>query len=131
MTPVHRRLAANVLMVDLDAEMRTVRAELAAGHGRIARTLVKEGPLRLTLVGLAPGGALHEHRTEAPITIQLLEGEIVLEANGESRTVTAGSLAALESNVPHAVRAPNGAFLLLTVAAQSPAGDQSRTAAPG
>jgi hypothetical protein len=57
MTPVHRTLQGDVLAFDLAHEMRTVRDELAAGHERIARTLVKEGPLRLTLIGLNPGGA--------------------------------------------------------------------------
>ncbi|MGH7668438.1 MAG: hypothetical protein ACRENQ_03010, partial [Gemmatimonadaceae bacterium] len=85
MTPVHRTLKDDVLTFDLADEMRTVRAELAEGHARIARTLVKEGPLRLTLIGLNPGGALHRHSTEAPITIHVLEGEVALEAAGSTR----------------------------------------------
>jgi quercetin dioxygenase-like cupin family protein len=117
MSPVHRRLAADLLAFDLGAEMHTVREELAAGHTRIARTLVKEGPLRLTLVGMAAGGALRSHRTNSPVTIHVLEGQITLDVDGATRAMAAGELAALEAGVPHAVGAPGGAFILLTVAA--------------
>ena len=78
MTPVHRSLAGDVIALDLSEEMQIVRDELAEGHARIARTLVKEGPLRLTLVGLSPGGAMHEHEAGGPVTIHVLDGELEL-----------------------------------------------------
>ena len=117
MSPVHRRLAADLLSFDLEAEMRTVRAELAGGHARIARTLVKEGPLRLTLVGLAAGGVLRSHRTDSPVTIHVLDGEITLDVDGAARAMRAGALAALEAGVPHGAASAGGAMILLTVAA--------------
>jgi hypothetical protein len=69
MSPVHRTLASSALAFDLIDEMRIVRAELDAGHSRIVRTLVKEGPLRLTLIGVRGGGGMHEHAAEGPITM--------------------------------------------------------------
>jgi len=53
---------------------------LLARHGRTARTLVKEGPLRLTIMGIAAGGVLPAHRTDAHVTIHLLEGEVTFTA---------------------------------------------------
>ena len=117
MTPVHRSLAGDVLAFDLGEEMQIVRDELAEGHARIARTLVKEGPLRLTLVGLGPGGALHEHEAAGPVTIHILEGELELNAGGETRLHRVGALIALDRRVRHAVSSPRGALLLLTLAA--------------
>ena len=117
MTPVHRTLHGDVLEFNLDDEMRTVRGELAEGHARIARTLVKEGALRVTLIGLSRGGAMHAHHAEAPITIQVLEGGIVLEAGGETRSLAAGALAALDAGVRHAVSSGDGGLFLLTLAA--------------
>jgi len=119
MTPVHRTLQDDVLAFDLAAEMQIVRAELAGGHARIARTLVKEGPLRLTLIGLSPGGGLHEHHAQAPITIHVLEGEIELDAGGKVSVLPTGRLAALDGGVPHAVRSHGGGMFLLTLAAGS------------
>ena len=82
MSPVHRSLSSPVLMFNLIDDMRVVRAELDGGHSRISRTLVKEGALRLILVGVRPGGGLHEHVAQGPVTIHVLEGTIVVRADG-------------------------------------------------
>jgi quercetin dioxygenase-like cupin family protein len=115
-TPMDRSLSGDVLAFDLDAEMRTAREELMSGQGRIARTLVKEGPLRLTLVGLGPGGTIRPHQADAPITILVLDGDILLEGGGETHQLAKGSVVALGSGVRHAVNAPRGGFFLLTLA---------------
>jgi len=119
MTPVDRKLTGAVLAFDLEAELRTAREELRSGPSRMARTLVKEGPLRLTLVGLGPGGTIQPHQADAPITIHVLEGEILLEAGSEVHRLTNGSLVALDGGVRHAVNAPNSGFFLLTLTGQS------------
>ncbi|HUX34617.1 MAG TPA: hypothetical protein VMV51_12180, partial [Gemmatimonadaceae bacterium] len=122
-------LQSDVLMFNLADEMRTVRDELATGHARIARTLVKEGPLRLTLIGLSPGGAMHAHHAEAPITIQVLEGAIVLDVGGELRSMATGALAALDHGVHHAVSSAGGGLFLLTLAAR-PLAEESHQTVP-
>ena len=119
MTPVHRSLAGDVLAFDLGEEMQLVRGELAAGHARIARTLVKEGTLRLTLVGLSPGGAMHEQEAGGPVTIHVLDGELDLNAGGETRAHRVGALIALDRRVRHAISSSRGALFLLTLAAPS------------
>jgi quercetin dioxygenase-like cupin family protein len=117
MSPVHRSLAGDVLALDLGEEMQLVRGELASGHARIARTLVKEGPLRLTLVGLGPGGVIREHEADGPVTIHVLDGELELNAGGETRAHRVGALIALDRRVRHAISSPRGALFLLTLAA--------------
>jgi quercetin dioxygenase-like cupin family protein len=117
MSPVHRRLASPVLAFDLVDEMRIVRAELAAGRSRTARTLVKEGPLRLTLIGVHPGGGMHEHVADGPITIHALEGRIVVRVDGEMRTLAAGGLLAIDGGVRHDVSSSEGGLFLLTLIA--------------
>jgi len=102
--------------------MRTVRAKLDGGRSRIARTLVKEGPLRLTLIGVRPGGGMHEHVAEGPITIHALEGTIVVHASGEVRTLAAGGLMALEGGVRHDVSSNEGGLFLLTLIAPAASG---------
>jgi quercetin dioxygenase-like cupin family protein len=81
---------------------------------------VKEGALRLTLVGLGPGGALHEHEAGGPITIHVLDGELELNAGGETRALRIGALIALDRRVRHAVSSSRGALFLLTLAAPIP-----------
>jgi len=115
MSSVHRSLAGEVLAFDLGEEMRLIREELIGGRVRIARTLVKGGSLRLTLVGMAAGGRLDEHDAPGPITIHVLEGELDLTAGGETRNCATGSLIALDRRVRHAVSSQRGAMFLLTL----------------
>jgi hypothetical protein len=59
------RSDAGVRLLRLDDERRrAVAAASPEGSGRTARTLVKDGPLRVTLIELAPGEAIAEHRAE-------------------------------------------------------------------
>ena len=117
MCPVRRTLSSPVLTFDLADEMRIVQAELNAGHSRIARTLVKEGSLRLTLIGLRAGGAMHEHVAEGPITIHALEGTMVVRTEREVTPLPAGGLMALDGGVRHGVSSNEGGFFLLTLIA--------------
>lgn len=116
MSPVQRPLSGPTLMLTLEDAMRIVREQLGSAS-RIARTLVKNGPLRATLIGLAPGGALTPHSTEGPITVQVLEGEIEFEADGKAWSLPAGSMLALGAGVEHSARSAAGGIFLLTVAA--------------
>lgn len=118
--PVNHPVSGTVLTFDLVHELRTVRDELARGT-RTARTLVKEGQLRATLVGLNPGGELRTHRADGPITVHVLEGEIEFHADGRAIPLAPGSLLALAAGVEHAVRSTTGGVFLLTVAAAASA----------
>ena len=113
--PVQRQVSGPALAFLLADELRVVHEQLASVT-RTARTLVKNGPLRATLMGLAPGGELASHSADGPITVQVLEGAIEFEAEGKSWPLGAGSLFALDAGIAHRVRAPRGGVFLLTVA---------------
>lgn len=117
MSPVQHPVSGPTLSFSLEEEMRRVRGELQTAAGRVARTLVKEGSLRMTLVGVSAGGSLREHRAEGPITVQVLDGAIVFEAGGRTFPLEKGSLFALGAGIPHHVRSEKGGFFLLTVVA--------------
>jgi quercetin dioxygenase-like cupin family protein len=118
MSPVQRPISGSALTFALEDEVRIVREQLGP-VSRIARTLVKNGPLRLTLIGLAPGGALAPHSTEGRITVQVLEGEIEFEADGQWQSLAAGSILALGARVVHGARSTSGGMILLTVVASA------------
>lgn len=115
MSPVGRRVAGEMLSLVLADEMAVVRRELEGASGRIARTLVKNGPLSVTLVGVKPGGELKEHTAKGPITIQVIEGGIEFEAAGSRQPLSPGMLLSLDGGVPHSVTSASGAIFLLTV----------------
>lgn len=115
MTPVKHRITGAELAFQLDREMQIVRDELTKAPARIGRTIVKDGPLRVTIVGLHPGHELREHTSAGPITIQVLEGSIVVTVAGKPCPLEQHGLMALDGGVPHAVRSDTGALFLLTV----------------
>ena len=100
---------------------RLTRDELMLDHtlleqrGRTARTLVKEGPLRLTLMALAADGVLPEHRTDGPVTVHVLNGTVTFTAAGATYDLVAGEVLVFAAGVPHAAQSSTGCVFLLTV----------------
>jgi quercetin dioxygenase-like cupin family protein len=68
-------MSGEVLSFLLGAEDDTLR-EFAADSetGRLGKTLVKDGPLRITLVALKKGTVLSSHQVAGPVSIQTLRG---------------------------------------------------------
>jgi quercetin dioxygenase-like cupin family protein len=112
---MHRILDGEVLVHHLTQDERMLDPELLARHGRTARTLVKEGPLRLTIMGIAAGGVLPTHRTDAHVTIHLLEGQVTFTACDREYTLNVGDVLIFAPNVEHEARSATGGVFLLTV----------------
>jgi quercetin dioxygenase-like cupin family protein len=115
MSSMHRVLDGKVLVHHLTQDERMLDADLLTRHGRTARTIVKEGPLRLTMMGLAPAGVLPPHSTDAPVTIHLLEGEVQFSALGRDYALTTGDVLVIAPGVEHSARSEKGGTFLLTV----------------
>lgn len=116
MPSIHRPLSGDVLVFRLSEERsRATDGDVIARHGRAARTLLKDGPLRMTLVVLGPGGELAEHRAQGPITIQPLDGPIIFSTGGTTHEVWPGDVLSAGAGVPHSVTSRDGASFLLTV----------------
>jgi quercetin dioxygenase-like cupin family protein len=115
-------MEGDVLLHHLTQDERMLAPDLLARTGRTARTLVKEGPLRLTMLALAPGGDLPEHSTDGPISIHMLEGGAVFSAMGNEYTVATNDMLVLAPGVRHSARSANGCTFLLTVVHSPSAG---------
>ncbi|HET9983774.1 MAG TPA: cupin domain-containing protein [Longimicrobiales bacterium] len=92
-----------------------VDGEVLAAMGVSARTLVREGPLRVTLVGLGPRGELAPHRAVGPIAIHVVSGELDFRVDGERQRLRAGDVLSLAAGVVHDVESYGGARFLLTL----------------
>ena len=79
MSSMHRTIEGRVLVNHLTQDEMWIDQALLAQHGRSARTLVKEGALRVTIIGLAAGGTMPEHSANGPISIQLLQGDVTFD----------------------------------------------------
>jgi quercetin dioxygenase-like cupin family protein len=118
MPSIDRPLSGDVLVHDLAAESaRAADAEALARNGRNARTLIKAGPLRVTLVALAAGGEIAEHHADGPITVQPLQGRIRFAVADAVHELAPGQLLSLAPGIRHAVSAAEPATFLLTVSA--------------
>lgn len=118
MSSLHRELDGDVRIHHLTQDQRLIDPSLLARHGRSARTLVKEGPLRLTIVAIGPGGTLPPHSTAGPITIHVLEGEVTVSAREQEYPLGPSDVLALAPGVEHAARSTQGGVFLLTVVHQ-------------
>lgn len=116
MSSLDRTLDGEALSLDLARALQEIRALLPDSHGRAARTLLKSGPLRVTLIHLAPGGMLPEHAAAGPITVQPLEGALRLTLDGSVHEAAPGTILAVGAHVRHAVTSEHGVSFLLTVA---------------
>lgn len=111
------RLRGKVLTFLLGGEESGLQERAASSKsGRAAKTLVKEGPIRITLVALTKGTALQSHEVAGPLSIQSLRGCLRVTTEGGDADVPPGGLVALESGLAHAATAVDDCTLLITVA---------------
>jgi quercetin dioxygenase-like cupin family protein len=115
MSSLNRETSGPVLFHRLSRDELTLDASLMKEHGRTARTLVKEGALRLTLMGLSEGGELPEHSASGPVAIHVLHGDVVFTALGVEHALSAGDVLVFAAGVRHAARSRSGCVFLLTV----------------
>lgn len=122
MSPVRRELAPDARVFDLRAEReRAADPALVERGGRNARTLLKDGLLRVMLVVVGPGGTVAEHAADGPATLQPLEGRISVTALAGEHELGPGELLSLGPGVTHSVASGAGAAFLLTIALPAPA----------
>ncbi|MEO8201820.1 MAG: cupin domain-containing protein [Gemmatimonadota bacterium] len=115
MSSLDRAMNGDVLVRHVTQDERMIDQALLERHGRSSRTLIKEGPLRLTIVALAADGELAAHRAPGPATMHILEGNIVFAVAGKNYDLTTGDILVMAAGVEHSARSPSGGVFLLTV----------------
>jgi quercetin dioxygenase-like cupin family protein len=112
-------ISGKVLTFDLKAEQDDLlqRAQ-ALKAGRAAKTLVKEGPLRIALVALRKGVSLKEHEVAGAASVQVLRGRLALQTAPLQLDLRTGQLVALDTGVAHAATALSDCAILITMAMQ-------------
>ncbi|HWR13887.1 MAG TPA: hypothetical protein VN577_03610 [Terriglobales bacterium] len=104
-----------MLSFNLQEEIHRLESEQPWQAEHTANTLVKYPDLRIVLVALKAGGALHEHRTSGRISIQALTGKLTLHLRDEILELAAGQLATLDHDLVHDVVAQVDSVFLLTI----------------
>ena len=127
MSSIQRTLAGDVLVHHLKEGERMIDRTLVAQHGRSARTLVKQGPLRITIIAIAPGGDMEPHSAPGPVSMQVVEGEIIFAALGREYVARTGEILVMAPDVEHSVRSETGGVFLLTVVHSGAEGEGAPT----
>ncbi|MGI8554440.1 MAG: cupin domain-containing protein [Dehalococcoidia bacterium] len=116
-TRQHGPLQVPVRVLRFEDQIASLQKEPAWQRGeRAAKTLVKEGRLRVVLTLMRAATELHEHKTEGATTIQCLSGRMKVNSLGRSIELIEGEMIALDGGVPHAVEAIGESAFLLTIA---------------
>ena len=111
-----RHLDAPLLKLDLARELDELRlTDTFARAGHHGKTIVKHPDLRVVLIAFQKGGRILEHQTPERLSIQTLEGHVVLRSGDQEVDLPEGSLIALGRSVPHAVEALEPSAILLTL----------------
>lgn len=100
---------------DLEEEIRRMRATAKPG-GHVGKTLVRAPDLRLVLMILQRGAKIPEHHAGGSVSIQGLDGRVILTSPESSFELEPGHLLVLEHDVPHALEAAEDSAVLLTIA---------------
>jgi quercetin dioxygenase-like cupin family protein len=110
-------ISGDALRFNLEEESAAIlKAAKAEATGHIAKTLVKEGPLRVVLLGLRAGSTLREHDAEGPVSLHALSGNVEVESQGQVKSLEAGSALVFGASVAHSLRAQADSVVLVTIA---------------
>jgi quercetin dioxygenase-like cupin family protein len=116
MSPMSRALAGPNLTFDLGAQIAELREdENYARSGRVGRTLVKAGALRLTLVVLGAGVDVGTHHAESPMTLQPVQGRLRYRVEEEYFEIGEGEVLFFGPGHAQDIRALEDTALLLTI----------------
>ena len=119
-------MSSHGLLAQVDFAREIARFPPDGASGRRSETLLKTPSLRVILVTMRAGTALHEHTAPGPITVQPLQGRFTFILEDGERDLPPGTLIALDGGVRHAVRAEEDGAFLLTIAWREDTGDSTR-----
>lgn len=112
----HQLSGTGVIADALDEAVDLLAKAREATSGRAAKTLVKNGPLRLTLIAMKKGAAAARHHVDGPATIQVLRGKLRITTPRGPEDLGSGTVYALGAAVEHSHAALSDCVALLTIA---------------
>jgi quercetin dioxygenase-like cupin family protein len=120
---ITRALTGENLTFDLAGQIAELRQdESYARTGRLGRTLVKAGQLRLTLTVIAEGVQIGTHHAASPMTLQPLEGGLSYHVDDDEFEIGQGEVLFFGPGHAQDIRALEDTALLLTITGDGRAG---------
>ena len=111
-----RQLQGQLLTFALDSEADALQASArSASDGLASKTLIRQGPLRITLLTLRQGATLNSHQVEAPSSIQVLRGKLRITTDHGDVVIAEDGMVTLAAGVIHSATALSDCAVLLTI----------------
>lgn len=118
MSPITRALTGENLSFDLGKQIAELREDGSyVRSGRTGRTLVKAGPLRLTLTLIAAGVDVGTHQATSPMTLLVVQGRLRYRVENEEFELGQGEVLFFGPGHAQDIRALEDTALLLTITA--------------
>jgi quercetin dioxygenase-like cupin family protein len=118
---ITRALTGEKLTFDLDEQIDELRRdEIYVRSRRVGRTLVKAGPLRLTLTLIAEGVEVDTHHAAVPMTLHVLQGRLRYRVGDEEFEIGHGEVLFFGPGHAQDIRALEDTALLLTITGDGP-----------
>jgi len=116
MATMSRALTGENLTFDLEMQAAELRRDDGyLRSGRVGRTLVKAGSLRLTLTVVAKGVEIGTHHAVSPMTLQPVEGRLRYRVGDEEFEIGEGQVLFFGPGHAQDIRALEDTALLLTI----------------
>jgi len=90
-------------------------SELWKSSDRTAKTLVKQGDLRVVLTLMKAGAVLKEHKADGDVTIHVLRGRISINVEQRALECEQSQMVILNAGVVHSVEAFDETALLISI----------------
>lgn len=112
----NRHLEEPVRTVDLREEVESSWSQLPdAKAGHTAKTLLKQGKLRMVLLAVRKGASIPEHKVDGECSLHVLSGRVAIVLEGQRRELKGGQVMGIEDQIRHDVEALEDSNVLLTV----------------
>jgi quercetin dioxygenase-like cupin family protein len=111
-----QRFDAPSLNFDFHAEAQALRAEATTTkHGHRQKTLFKHAGRTIAIFVMDENATMRDHATDGTVTIQPVEGELVVTVDGEDKPLKTGHLLVIAPGIRHEVHAPKAAVFVLQI----------------
>ncbi len=111
-----RLMDTPLVSMDIPEFIKLIKAEATwQNSDRNAMTVYKTNGMRIVLIALHEDAVLKKHTADGIISVQVLEGEINFNADGQSVVIRKGQMIALHKGLPHSVKAIKESVFLLTL----------------
>lgn len=102
---------------ELDLVAEAVALLQASPTVHTAKTLARQGPLRVVLLALPRGTRIPRHQAAAAISVQAIFGEVTFTVADQKQRLVPGKVLVVARDLAHDLEAAEDSAVLLTLAA--------------